>query len=934
MHILEGQVIANALNPFIWLILPFLSIFLSLYLFRLYYKDRNKRKLIFVLAFFATTISYFYLVFEAFNIETGALGLRFFDWTSVPIIIAVFIAANDFILKPTNYNLISKGFLTFTILSFLIPFIPINTLVISTYLRMFVAIEINLVALFGFIKTRSPSYILFILSMISLSIGGMSFLIGEDVTGIFGNAVGMIFLGLIFFIPQKNQHGISAYFSIEEKLKDAKKALDESQSRYLRIFNAAKDAFLIFDLNGNLIDANEKAFEMYGYSPKEFLSLSGKDIVHPDYAHLFDEFKESVLSSGEFQTESVDIKKDKTSFNVEIRGTDIEYNGSKHLLAIVRDVSQRKKAEKQLKKSRRQLATLMSNLPGMAYQCLPDEKWTITYVSSGCKNLTEFSVDDLVKNKDISYAELIVPQDRKYVHNTIKNALENHESFEMTYRINTASGKEKWVWEQGVGVFSEEGQIIDREGFITDITEWKKSDDELQKLANFANDYVSLPLDVNLYEDLAYKLKSLIGSGIVGVNRIEYENTMYLESILGISKKKLAVVNKLLGNQRVGTPISKIPSDAKELLTNGSLVQVPNGVKGLFFNKIPKSVSKIIEKMVHITGIYSIGLRHENELFGNVVIVLTDETHINKNAIEAIVNQAAVVLDKKKAWNELQDAHKEIRTMNLHLEKKVQQRTERIEQLLKQKDEFINQLGHDLKNPLGPLLNLIPIFEKHTTNQKDKEILHVIQRNVGYMKNLVQKTLELARLNSPNTTLSKSSFSLNHVINNLVSQNKYLFEKKQITVETNIPSQITVYADQLRIEELFNNLLNNAVKYSKELGRIIISARKTEQFITISIEDEGMGMTSDQMNHVFDEFYKADESRHDFESSGLGMAICKRIVEKHGGSIWVESPGLDEGSTFYFTLPQESITSVKPRSEHKKTTNVHEKIDLVLEKNQ
>ena len=934
MHILEGQVIANVLNPFIWLILPFLSIFLSLYLFRLYYKDRNKRKLIFVLAFFATTISYFYLVFEAFNIETGALGLRFFDWTSVPIIIAVFIAANDFILKPTNYNLISKGFLTFTILSFLIPFIPINTLVISTYLRMFVAIEINLVALFGFIKTRSPSYILFILSMISLSIGGMSFLIGEDVTGIFGNAVGMIFLGLIFFIPQKNQHGISAYFSIEEKLKDAKRALDESQSRYLRIFNAAKDAFLIFDLNGNLIDANEKAFEMYGYSPKEFLSLSGKDIVHPDYAHLFDEFKESVLSSGEFLTESVDIKKDKTSFNVEIRGTDIEYNGRKHLLAIVRDVSQRKKAEEQLKKNRRQLATLMSNLPGMAYQCLPDKKWTMTYVSSGCKNLTGFSVYDLVKNRVISYAELIVPQDRAYVYETVTNALENHESFEMTYRINTALGKEKWVWEQGVGVFSEEGQIIDLEGFITDITEWKKSDEELQKLANFANDYVSLPLYVNLYEDLAHKIKSLIGSGIVGVNRIEDKNTMYLESMLGISGKKLAIVNKLLGNQRVGTPISKIPSEVKELLTNGSLVKVPNGVNGLFFNRVPKSVSKAIEKMVHISGVYSIGLRHENELFGNVVIVLTDETHINKNAIEAIVNQAAVVLDKQKAWNELQDAHKEIRAMNLHLEKKVQQRTEQIEQLLKQKDEFINQLGHDLKNPLGPLINLIPIVEKHTQNKKDKEILHVIQRNVGYMKNLVQKTLELARLNSPNTTLSKSSFSLNHVIDNLISQNKYLFEKKQITVETNISPKLTVYADQLRIEELFNNLLNNAVKYSKELGRIIISARKTEQFITISIEDEGMGMTSDQMNHVFDEFYKADESRHDFESSGLGMAICKRIVEKHGGSIWVESPGIDKGSTFYFTLPYESITSSKPRIKNKTTMDVHEKIDLVLEKNQ
>ncbi|MBS3801575.1 MAG: hypothetical protein KGY65_02365, partial [Candidatus Thermoplasmatota archaeon] len=242
----RDTVIANALNPFVWLILPLLSSSLSIYLLNLYIKDGDKRKLIFILAFFATTISYGYTVLEAFQIQTGALGLRFFDWTSVPIIIAVFIAANDFILKPTNYNLISKGFLFFTIFSFLIPFFPINTIAISTYLRMFVAIEINLVALYGFIKTRNPSFILFILSMISLSIGGMSFLIEENITGIFGNAVGMIFLGLIFFIPQKEQHGISAYFSIQEKLKDTKKALNESQSRYLRIFNAAKDAFLIF----------------------------------------------------------------------------------------------------------------------------------------------------------------------------------------------------------------------------------------------------------------------------------------------------------------------------------------------------------------------------------------------------------------------------------------------------------------------------------------------------------------------------------------------------------------------------------------------------------------------------------------------------------------------------------------------------------------
>ena len=887
----------------------------------------------FVYAFLATSVSYMYLVLEGFGIDTGLIGLRFFDWASVPIIIAVFIAANDFIFKLDNYNLISKLFLLFTILSFLIPFIPVNTLKISTYIRMFVAIEINLASFYGFIKSRSPSYLLFILSMMSLSIGGMSFLINENVTGIFGNAIGMIFLGLIFFIPQKDQYGISSYFSIKEDLKDTKKALDESQSRYLRIFNAAKDAFLIFDLDGKIVEANEKAFEMYGYSPKEFLTLSGKDIVHPDYAHLFNAFKESVISTGKFQTESIDLKKGGTPFHVEIRGTDIDYKGKKHLLAIVRDISHRKKAEEQLKKNRRQLATLMSNLPGMAYQCLPDDKWTMTYVSKGCTNLTGYDAESLIENKKISYDDLIVPQDRDYVSRMVNNALNNHESFEMTYRIKTSSGKQKWVWEQGVGVFSEDGSLIDLEGFITDITEWKKADEELQKLANFANDYVSLPLDVNLYDDLAHKIRSLIGSGIIVVNRIENENTMYVESVVGINPKKMALVNKLLGNQQIGKPIENVPLEVRGLLSNGALEEVPNGLNGLFFNRLPKRVARSIEKMMHIKALYSIGLRHENELFGNVVIVLTEESQINKNAIEAIVNQAAVVLDKQKAWKELQIAHKEIQAMNLHLEKKVQQRTRRIEQLLKQKDEFINQLGHDLKNPLGPLINLIPIIEKHTTNHKDKEILQVVQRNVGYMKNLVQKTLELARLNSPNTKLSKTSFSLSSVVKNLLSQNKYLFEKKQISVQTNIPSDITIYADQLRIEELFHNLLNNAVKYSKEFGRIIISASKNETALTISIKDEGTGMTSDQIDHVFDEFYKADESRHDFESSGLGMAICKRIVEKHGGTIWVESPGLNEGSTFYFTLPYKESTSNNDTKQRKEESNVHQEIDLLLQRN-
>jgi signal transduction histidine kinase len=138
----------------------------------------------------------------------------------------------------------------------------------------------------------------------------------------------------------------------------------------------------------------------------------------------------------------------------------------------------------------------------------------------------------------------------------------------------------------------------------------------------------------------------------------------------------------------------------------------------------------------------------------------------------------------------------------------------------------------------------------------------------------------------------------------VIEINKFIFEKKDIKIVNKIPDYIQVTCDKLLIGELFNNLLNNSIKYSEDTVIITISADSDDNFVTVSISDNGIGMTNEQIGHVFDEFYKADESRHDFDSSGLGMPICKSIVERHGGRIWVESEGLGKGSTFYITIPR------------------------------
>ena len=116
---------------------------------------------------------------------------------------------------------------------------------------------------------------------------------------------------------------------------------------------------------------------------------------------------------------------------------------------------------------------------------------------------------------------------------------------------------------------------------------------------------------------------------------------------------------------------------------------------------------------------------------------------------------------------------------------------------------------------------------------------------------------------------------------------------------------ILLKADKLRLQEVLNNLLINAIKYTPEnVGTIVIHAEKEKDEIILSMTDSGIGMTEEEIDHISEEFYKADFARHDLDSHGLGLAICKRIIEMHGGKIWATSQGLGKGSTFYFTLKE------------------------------
>jgi len=153
-------------------------------------------------------------------------------------------------------------------------------------------------------------------------------------------------------------------------------------------------------------------------------------------------------------------------------------SGQPAVLVCIEDITERKQAEQALTETQRTHATLMSNLPGMAYRCREDEHWTMEFVSEGCFELTGYLADELVWNRATSYEALIHPDDRQMVRHTAEAAVRRREPFEFLYRITTANAEAKWVWEKGRGVFSPTGRLVALEGFITDITARKQAEEE------------------------------------------------------------------------------------------------------------------------------------------------------------------------------------------------------------------------------------------------------------------------------------------------------------------------------------------------------------------------------------------------------------------------------------------------------------------------
>jgi signal transduction histidine kinase len=225
------------------------------------------------------------------------------------------------------------------------------------------------------------------------------------------------------------------------------------------------------------------------------------------------------------------------------------------------------------------------------------------------------------------------------------------------------------------------------------------------------------------------------------------------------------------------------------------------------------------------------------------------------------------------------------------------------------KDTLIAAVAHEFSTPLTSIsgyLQLLADGRLGALDPKQEEAVGIIQSAASRMRYSLDKFLRVARLRSGKLSLSKEKLDLQPIIAMAADHYRPLFQKRGIALETHVERLPPLMADRRLLIDVLDNLIDNALKYT-EKGRVAVAARRRGDGILITVKDTGIGLSREQLSQVFTEFFRAQEQVG--IGAGLGLSICRRIVEMHGGKAWVESKGLRKGSSFHVLLP-----SVKKRS--------------------
>ncbi len=661
----------------------------------------------------------------------------------------------------------------------------------------------------------------------------------------------------------------------------AEEALRESEERYRGLINNIQVGIFRStpEPEGRLLGVNPAMERIYGYSRDELLKMEVSDLyVHPeDRVALTRE----LLSVGQVKKEFLQRRKDGREIvaSTTITGVRDEKGDVVYFDGIAEDITERKQVEEALRETQKKFRALVETTSDFIWEMNLDGIYT--YCSPQMEKLWGFKPGEMVGKTPFDL--LPTEQDREQAVKAFSAILESGAPFaNLEAPSFDGTGQIRFLEISGVPFSDTNGEIAGYRGITRDITERKQAEEALRESEE--------------------KYRTLVENATDFIYMIDTD-----DRILSLNQSAARLLGK----------------EAGELI--GSKV----------FDIFPPEMAAWFSKEFRLTFKTGKTIMAEAKLNvgGKEIWASTSLSPIRNesNEIVAVMGVTRDITEQKRMERELQEKNEQLDEQNEELrvqseeliaqQQELVERTEEVARANQLKSEFLANMSHELRTPLNTIIGFSQLMIDGVPgkiNAEQGQCLSDVLESSQHLLNLINEVLDLSKIESTRTKLKQESVVLAELVTPLTrSMMPILRPKKQslnVEIEEGLPP---VYADKGKLGQVLRNLVTNSSKFTPAGGELRIKATSDDGWCRLSIIDNGVGIKKEDQERIFEPFCQLDYTPVDGKAgTGLGLAVVRQIVEKHGGEVWVEGE-YGKGSQFTFTMPL--VTKDKPPREGNKS---------------